>query len=130
MSMIAAIAFGARHVILSTLQEDLLADEKVTTQLQHKTYDALKSFLAEQMEAMSTAEAVNTLTEIKDLDGLNLSVEIYGDISATALLKEIVSAEIGRVLAPVTNALNADNATPSSVSTAVLNIERRKLIIG
>ncbi len=130
MSMITAIAFGARHVILSTLQQDLLADEQITTQLQHKTYDALKAFMAEQMEAMSTAEAVSSLAEIKDLDELNLSMEIYGDISATALLKEIVSAGIGKIIAPVTDAVIADNATPASVSAAILANDRRTLKIG
>lgn len=130
MSLITAIAFGARHVILSTLERDLLADEKITTQLQHKTYDALKAFMAEQMEAMSTAEAVNSLAEIKDLGKLNLSMEIYGDISAAALLKEIVSAEVSRIIAPVTDAVIADNATPSSVSAAVPDNERQTLKIG
>jgi hypothetical protein len=128
--MITAIAFGGRHVILSKLQEDLLADEKITTQLQHKVFDALKAFLKEQMAAMSTAEAVTSLSEIKDLDGLNPSTEIYGDVSAAALLKDIIVAEIYRILAPVTNAVIAEDATPALVSVAIMSNEHRTLKIG
>lgn len=127
MSLINAIVFGARHVVLSKLQEDLLADQKITTHLHHRAYDTLKAFVDQQMASMSTAEAATALGEIKGLDNMVLSLEIYGDVSADFLLKEIVSAQVYKVLSPVTAALNADDATPSSVSAAVLDIDRMKI---
>jgi len=129
MSMINAIAFGARYVIVSKLQQNLLADEKITTQLQHEIHSTLKAFVEQQMAAMSTSVVVTSLGEIKDLEALNLSVEIYGDVSADFLLKEIVSAQVYKVLAPVTDAVIADNATPTLVNAAVLNIDCKKLQI-
>jgi hypothetical protein len=130
MSLIKAIAFVARHVVVSKLQEDLLADERISNHLKHNTHDALKAFVDQQMASMSTAEALTSLSEIKELDQMGLSIEIYGEVSADFLLKEIVSTQVYKVLAPVTNALNADDATPASVNAAVLDVERQKLHIG
>jgi hypothetical protein len=41
-----------------------------------------------------------------------------------------VSAEVYRVLAPVTSAVIADGATPALVNAAVLGIERKTLKTG
>ncbi|TLX16695.1 hypothetical protein [Rhizobium sp. MHM7A] len=66
MSLINAIAFGARHVLISKLHEDVLSDETITNHLRYKAIEELKAFVQQQMASMSTAEAVASLDEIKD----------------------------------------------------------------
>ncbi|TLX16696.1 hypothetical protein [Rhizobium sp. MHM7A] len=57
-------------------------------------------------------------------------MEIYEDLPAAFFLKEIVSTQVYTVLSPVIAALNKDDATPSSVNAAALEIEEQKLQIG